>query len=112
MLCPQGSEATNSIAARTDCVAACDSFGRAILGQPAPELLKQVVPVFVSARSRILSQAVTVFGPAILGQPAPELLKQVVPVFVSARSRILSQAVTVFGPIQHTRGKTPACATS
>src|SRR6266850_8021089 len=26
MLCPQGSEATNSIAARTDCVAACDSF--------------------------------------------------------------------------------------
>ena len=36
-------------------------FGRAIPGQAAPELLKQVVPVFVSVRSRILSQAVTVF---------------------------------------------------
>ncbi len=40
-------------------------FGRAILGQAAPELLKQVVSVFVAARSRILilSQAVTVFDP-------------------------------------------------
>ena len=38
-------------------------FGRAILGQPALELLKQVVSVFVSTRSRILSQAVTVFDP-------------------------------------------------
>jgi len=40
-------------------------FGRAILGQAGPELLKQVVSVFVAARSRILilSQAVTVFDP-------------------------------------------------
>ena len=49
---------------------------------------------------------------AILGQAAPKFLKQVVSVFVAMRSRILSQAVTVFGPVQHTRGKTPASATS
>jgi hypothetical protein len=51
-------------------------FGRAILGQAASELLKQVVSVFVSARSRILSQAVTVFGPI---QSLPKKLQSSLP---------------------------------